>query len=107
MIYKLNFSTETVKNDLIQCNKQETVSALSPYPLSFVYIVVIRLFRLHDFMWNVVEAEAYRHDNRLELVGSLLLPWPMGVKSYGLGLKAAYGGGVVFFQYLLWANKQE
>lgn len=30
-----------------------------------------------------------------------MLPRPMGVKSYGLGVEAVNGGGVVFFQYRL------
>lgn len=52
----------------------------------------------NDTRHNIVETEAESHDNRL---GSLLALANRGQVIWLGVLKAAYGGGVVFFQYLL------
>lgn len=43
----------------------------------------------NDTRHNIVETEAESHDNRL---GSLLLLWPMGVRSYGWGFESFVWG---------------
>lgn len=53
-------------------------------------------------MWNIVQI----HDNRPAWAGTLLCvgQW---VSTHMAWVVAVDGGGDVFFQYLLWANKQE
>lgn len=51
------------------------------------------IVRVSDIRRNVDVMEAQRHDNRL---GALLLLWPMGVRSYGLGFESCVWGRGLF-----------
>lgn len=91
---------------LIQCNKEATVSAFFFTDAQQTIIFVVHSNHFQLWLFHSKCSSDWRRTMGL-LWWRVYFVLAKGVKSYGLGLVAANGGGGVFFQYLLWANKQE